>query len=65
MDETLPLLIDYVNKAADLAESVKSDLKKNNKISNKTILALNDFIMAAHNIEGLTIQLDKYNMKYN
>lgn len=55
----------YVNRAADLAESLKKDIQKRGYISDKTILALNAFIVAANNIKDLTDELDKINQELN
>lgn len=52
MDKTEKLLAEYVNRAADLAELLRSDIQHNDsKISNKTILALNAFIIASNAFE--------------
>lgn len=65
MDQTDRALALYVNRASDLAEAVKKDIQKKGYISNKTVLALNAFIIAANNIKDLTDELDKINMELN
>lgn len=68
MDEftlTEQALIDYFNTGADLAEHVKRCVKKNQRIDNKTIIALNNFIIAAHNIADLQYELERRNMRLN
>lgn len=55
----------YFNKAADLAEAVKSDIQKTGKITNKTVLALNAFHVAANNIADLVQTMDKINKTIN
>lgn len=59
------LLENYIHKASDLAEAVKVNIKQNNKIDNKTILALNDFIIAANDIAFFTDKLTESNQKLN
>ena len=53
MDKTQRALAMYVNRASDLAESVKNDIIKKGYISDKTVNALNAFIIAANNIADL------------
>lgn len=55
----------YVNKASDLAESVKKDIQKKGYISTKTVLALNAFIIAANNIKDLEALVQKINEELN
>lgn len=56
----------YVNKASDLAECVRHDLQKNQgQISQKSIVALNDFIIAANVIKSLTDNLETDSIKLN
>lgn len=65
-DETQKQLAYYVNKASDLAESVRRDLQKNKGVlSSTTIVALNDFIIAANVIKSLTDELDQDTIKLN
>lgn len=63
MSDTLHLnysdVIAYVNTATDLAESVKQDIKRDNKISIGTIVLLNKFIIVANSISDLTNQAAK------
>lgn len=59
MDETQRALALYVNRASDLAESVKKDIMKKGYISDKTVNALNSFIIAANNIADLAEALDE------
>ncbi len=56
-NETKKALMAYVNTATDLAESVKRNIAKNGIIDNKTVLALNEFIIASNAIADLTEQL--------
>ena len=57
-DATQRALALYVNRASDLAESVKKDIQKRGYISEKTVLALNAFITAANNIADLSDALE-------
>lgn len=65
MDETQRALAIYVNRAADLADAVKSDIQKKGYITDKTVIALNGFIIAANNIADLTTALNQINMSLN
>jgi len=65
MDPTRRALIQYVNKASDLAESVKRNIVKDGYIDEKTVLALNAFIIAANAIADLQEELQSDNMKLN
>lgn len=56
-DITRQALMKYVNSATDLAESVKRNITKSGIIDNKTVLALNEFIIASNAIADLTSQL--------
>lgn len=59
-------LANYVNKATNLAELVKNNIQKNNnKIDEKTILALNEFIIAANEIKDLIDYIEKDNVLLN
>jgi len=53
MDKAQILLKKYVDSATDLAESVRRNIQHDNKIDNKTVLALNAFIIAANEIDRL------------
>lgn len=59
------LLSEYVDAASDLAEHVKRNIKKNNVIDTKTIVALNKFIIAANQIDFLTDKLTASKLKLN
>jgi hypothetical protein len=48
----------YVNAGADLAESVKRNIVKNGVIDDKTVVALNDFIIAINAMADLQIETD-------
>lgn len=65
MDNTPKLLAEYVNAASDLADAVREAVRKDAKINNKIVLALNAFIIAANNIQYLTDELNKVNTKLN
>lgn len=73
MSDTKIKLMAYVDKANGLADSVKSNIlhgKKHNGqivavIDDKTVNALNEFIIAANAIEDLTEELNKQNIKFN
>jgi len=64
-DTNMKLLATYVDTAANLAEAVKRDLQKTGKISQKTILALNAFIVAANDVESLLEPLNQMNKVIN
>ncbi len=59
------LLIKYVDTAANLAENVKRNIVKNGLIDDKTVLALNEFIVAENAIKDLTDALNEGNQKLN
>lgn len=59
------LLSEFVNRAADLAEAVKKNVKKDMTITTETVIALNEFIIAANAAAYLTDQLNTNNMKLN
>jgi hypothetical protein len=64
--KTKQLLANYVNAAADLAESIRNDIQHNNeKVSNKTVLALNKFVVSANDIQDLEAELNHDNHKLN
>lgn len=65
IDETQRALAIYVNRAADLADSIKRDIQKKGYISDKTVIALNDFIIAANVIADLTTALNQINITLN
>lgn len=48
-------LKNYANAAAELAESLSNDLTKNKskKVSNETIVKLNNFVIAANEVSAL------------
>lgn len=56
---TKELLQNYVNTAADLAETIKKDIQKDGRVSNKTVLALNQFIIAANELSDITNELNE------
>lgn len=58
MDKTKRALKKYVDAASDLAESVKRNVQHEGVIDNKTVLALNAFIIAANELAFFTNQLD-------
>lgn len=64
-DETQRALAIYVNRAADLADAVKVDIQKKGYITDKTVIALNNFIIASNNIADLTNALNEINIKLN
>lgn len=64
-DKLALLLTDYINAATDLAENVKRNIKKKNVIDNETVLALNNFIIAANSIAFLEDKLTASKMKLN
>ena len=53
MDKTQLLLKKYVDCASNLAENVKRNVQHEGKIDNKTVLSLNEFIIAANSIAHL------------
>ena len=68
MDEitkTEQALVDYFNSGADLSEQLKRCLKKDQKMDHKAIVALNNFIIAAHKIADLQYELERRNMRLN
>ena len=64
-DNNIKLLSAYVDTAANLAEAIKRDLQKTGKISQKTILALNAFIVAANDVESLFEPLNQISKNIN
>ncbi len=65
IDETQRALAVFVNRAADLADSVKKDIQKKGYISDKTVICLNDFIISMNSIADLTTALNQINMTLN
>ncbi len=59
------LLSQYFEAGADLAESIKRNITKNNIIDKTTIIALNQFIIAANDIEFFTDKLTASTKKLN
>lgn len=58
-------LVDYFNSGADLAEHVKSLIKKDRIIDDKCVIILNEFIIAAHKIADLQFELERRSYKLN
>jgi len=58
-------LMRYVDAATDLAESVKKNIAHDGIIDDKTVILLNEFIIAANAIADLTTALNQTNIKYN
>ena len=65
LSNTIYQLADYVNAATDLAENLMKDLKKGDKISQNTVLALNKFKSAAYAMEDTQDELIKATTKNN
>ncbi len=65
--ETKRALKKYVDAATDLAEQVKRNIQKDGCIDDKTVLALNEFVISANEIADLTDQLNENesNRNYN
>ena len=57
MTDTKKALIEYVNRASELADNVKRNVHKGGTIDNKTVISLNKFIIAANEISEMTEQL--------
>lgn len=55
----------YVNKATDLADSIKRNIRHDGFIDDQTVLALNDFIIAANNVQDLIEILEKHKVVLN
>lgn len=55
----------YFNAAADLADLMRLDLQKKGYFSDRTILALNKFVIAQNNIADLTAQYDEVSKTIN
>lgn len=58
-------IADYFKTAQELSEAIKRDIIRDTKVSQKTILALNAFVIASNNIADLTAEMDKYNLTIN
>lgn len=59
------LLSEYFEAVSVLSDAIKNNIKKDNKIDNKTILALNNVIIAANNIDFLEEKLTASKLKLN
>ncbi len=56
----------YVNSATDLAEAVKSDIQHNDmKISEATILKLNEFRIAANSVNTMLEEVKRKGRVYD
>lgn len=53
MDKTKDAFQEYVNSATDLAESVKNNIQKDGYIDDRTVNALNKFIIATNELANL------------
>ena len=58
-DLELSALNKYVNAVADLADLLQADISADGYISNETVLALNDVILAAHDLEAVFTTIDE------
>lgn len=62
-------ILEYVNAATALAESVKRNIVKGRQnppvIDDKTVIALNNFIIAANSIKDFTNHLEQDTIKLN
>lgn len=56
---TKELLQKYVNTATDLAEAVKRDIQKDGRVSQKTVLTLNQFVIAANDLADVRNELNE------
>lgn len=73
MSKTKQQLADYVQKATNLAESVKRNIVHGKKyngqitavIDDETVLKLNEFIISANSIRDLTDELNESNTQLN
>ena len=65
MIATKQALMEYANTAADLAESVKRNIIKDRVIDDKTIIALNMFIIASNAVKDLIDELNRDSIKFN
>lgn len=55
----------YFITAQELTEAIKRDIIRDTKVSQKTILALNAFVLAGNKIVDLTTEFEKYNLTIN
>lgn len=62
---TKKAFVKYVDTATTLAELVKSNVQKDGIITNETVIALNEFIIASNAIKDLTDELHETDQKYN
>ncbi len=53
MDETQASILDLIQSAIDLANSVRDDLREQRSISNETVLFLNSFKVKHDNLSNL------------
>ncbi len=58
-------LINYVNAATDLAESVEADVKKGKKLTSKTVLALSKFVSQANSFQKIVDQVQSNSVRLN
>lgn len=58
-------LVAYMDSATDLAESVRSDLVRNGKVSEATVLKLSAFVKSAENVQKFVDLLYKEVRTYN
>jgi hypothetical protein len=58
-DKTKKALINYVNTASDLADSVKNDIVHDGVVTDETVIKLNKFIIASNAIQDLYEELSK------
>lgn len=64
-DKLESLLRKYTDAATGLAEAVKRNIKHDSKIDKVTVLALNEFIIAANEVSFFTDKLNNANIKLN
>jgi len=63
--ETQRALARYVNAATDLAEAVKENIQHGGKITDTTVLKLNEFRIAANAVQDMTEELEKRVRKFD
>jgi len=63
--KTEQALIEYFNAGADLAEHLKRIIKKDQKIDHKTVVALNNFMIAGTKISDLQFELERRSLSLN
>ena len=61
MEDTYDTLVAFVNAAADLAESLESDLKAGDTISDATVVKLSRFYTISEHFRPITDNLKKLN----